>query len=84
VRLNIFFEVLGVGKFPWRRPWQPTLAFLPGQSHGQRSLEGYSPRVAESDTTEQLTLTHGEGKGLGQGSRSEDFLKDRVEIRASI
>ena len=28
---------------PWRRKWQPTLIFLPGDSHGQRSLAGYSP-----------------------------------------
>ena len=28
---------------PWRRAWQPTLVFLPGESHGQRSLAGYSP-----------------------------------------
>ena len=33
-----------VGKIPWRRKWQPTPAFLPGAFHGQRSLEGYSPR----------------------------------------
>ena len=32
-----------VGKIPWRRKWQPTPLFLPGQSHGQRSLVGYSP-----------------------------------------
>ena len=31
-----------VGKIPWRRAWQPTPVFLPGESHGQRSLEGYS------------------------------------------
>ena len=31
-----------VGKIPWRRAWQPTLVFLPGESHGQRSLVGYS------------------------------------------
>ena len=30
-------------KIPWRRTWQPTPVLLPGQSHGQRSLEGYSP-----------------------------------------
>ena len=35
-----------VGKLPWRRQWQPTPAFLPGEFHGQRSLEGYSPWVA--------------------------------------
>ena len=32
-----------VGKIPWRRARQPTPVFLPGQSHGYRSLEGYSP-----------------------------------------
>ena len=31
------------GKIPWRRAWQPTPVFLPGESHGQRSLSGYSP-----------------------------------------
>ena len=33
-----------VGKIPWRRKWQPTPpVFLPGKSHGQRSLGDYSP-----------------------------------------
>ena len=32
-----------VGKIPWRRKWQPTPVFLPGESHGQRSMMGYSP-----------------------------------------
>ena len=32
-----------VGKIPWSRKWQPTPVFLPGESHGQRSLVGYSP-----------------------------------------
>ena len=32
-----------VGKIPWRREWQPTPVLLPGESHGQRSLVGYSP-----------------------------------------
>ena len=32
-----------VRKIPWRRKWQPTLVLLPGESHGQRSLVGYSP-----------------------------------------
>jgi len=30
-------------KMPWKREWQPTLIFLPGESHEQRSLVGYSP-----------------------------------------
>ena len=33
-----------VGKIPWKRKWQPTLVFLPGKFHGQRSLADYSPR----------------------------------------
>ena len=32
-----------VGNIPWRRKWQPTLVFFAGKSHGQRTLEGYSP-----------------------------------------
>ena len=41
-----------VGKIPWRRKWQQTPVFLPGESHGQRSLTGYSPwGNIESDVT---------------------------------
>ena len=32
-----------VGKIPWSRAWQPTPVLLPGKSHGQRTLAGYSP-----------------------------------------
>ena len=51
---------LWVKKTPWRKKWQPTQVFLPGKSHEQRSLEGYSARGhIESDMTEQLsTHTH--------------------------
>ena len=42
-----------VRKIPWRREWQPTSVFLPGKSHGQRSLVGYSPLGhKELDTTQ--------------------------------
>ena len=33
-----------VGKILWRGKWQPTPVFLPGESHGQGSLVGYSPQ----------------------------------------
>ena len=33
-----------VRKISWRKAWQPTPLFLPGESHGQRSLAGYSPQ----------------------------------------
>ena len=48
-----------VGKIPWRRRQQLTAVFLPGKSHGEGSLVGYSPRGhKESGTTRRLTLTY--------------------------
>ena len=45
--------IIEVGKIPWRREWQPTPVFLPGESLGQRSLAGYSPlHHTELDMTE--------------------------------
>ena len=42
-----------VRSIPWRRAWQSTSESLPGESHGQRSLVGYSPQgLKESDKTE--------------------------------
>ena len=52
-------QVPWVGKIPWRRESPPTPVSLPGESHGQRSLVGYSLwDLKESDTTEQLTLSY--------------------------
>ena len=52
-RLNFW-----VGRIPWKRKWQPTPVILPGKSHSQRSLVGYSPwGRKEKDTTEWLN-TH--------------------------
>ena len=43
---------------PWRRRWQPTPVFLPGESHGERSLAGYSLwGCKESDVTEATEHT---------------------------
>ena len=43
------------GKLSWRMTWHPTPVFLPGESHGQRSLAGCSPQGRrESDTTGRL------------------------------
>ena len=39
-----------VRKIPWRRKWQPPPVFLPGESHGQRSLEGTVHGVTKSRT----------------------------------
>ena len=49
--MQVQSQVPWVGKIPWRSEWQPTPGFLPGESHGQRSLVGYSPwGHGESDT----------------------------------
>ena len=51
-------SIPGSGRYPQKREWQPTVVFLPGESHGQRNLEGYSPwGCKESDTAEWVTLT---------------------------
>ena len=48
-----------VGKILWRRAWQPTPVFLPGQSHGQRSLAGYGPwRLKELDMNKVTQHAH--------------------------
>ena len=57
-----------VGKIPWRRKWQSTPALLPGKSHGQRSLIGYSPwGRKESDTTDRLHF-HFSLSCIGEGN----------------
>ena len=46
----------GLGRFPCRKKWQPTPVFLPGESHGQRSLVDYNPcGCQELDVTEHLS-----------------------------
>ena len=83
----------GSGRSPWRRKQQPTLVFLPGESHGQKSLAGYSPgNCKELDTTEQLALAGAQTvnnlltmwetqvRSLGQ----EDRLKKGMATHSSI
>ena len=54
----------------WRREGQSTLVFLPRESHGQRSLMGYSPwGRRESDMTELLSLSHIRGTAPQNGHR---------------
>ena len=40
-----------VGKILWRRKWKPSPVFLPGESHGQRNLVGYSPWGSQKSWT---------------------------------
>ena len=64
---------------PWRRKWQPTPAFLPGKSPGQRSLVGYSPwgRKAQAWATEHAhnypERREGKGEGISKWEASSHF-----------
>ena len=53
------------GNIPWYRKWQPALVFLPGKSHGQRNLAGYSPtghrRLGHDLTTKQQQQQNNHG-----------------------
>ena len=79
------------GKIPWERVWQPTPVFLPGESHGWRSLEGYTPCYCKESVTTEAT-EHAEhtckqrfktktGKNKNQKSTSSWFW--RQEVRGS-
>ena len=75
----------------WRRKWQPTPVLLPKESHGQRSLAGYSPwGRKESDMTERFhSLTHSLGRktmtNLDSILKSRDItLMTKVHIVRSV
>ena len=81
-------------KIPWRRARQPTLVFLPGESHGQRSLAGYSPwGCKEPDTTEvtehtrvseDLQRTAAPTGGSGDTDPASGFGRCRTRETASL
>ena len=63
-----------VGNVPWRRKWQPTPVFLPGESHGQRSLENHSPKgCKEPDETKHVPIKKKKKK---RGPKVQDKEKD--------
>ena len=71
-----------VRKIPWRREWQPTLVFLPGEFHGQRSLAGYSPwGHKESDMTKQLS--NKEMGACGHGYFTQSIRQTFPPVRIS-
>ena len=69
------------GRYPWRKKWQPAAVSLPGESHGQRSLAGYSPQGhTESDTAEHAHACaegsvdlHGSGHMPSKGNSISEF-----------
>ena len=78
-----------VGKIPWRRTRQPTPVFLPGASHGQKSLAGYSPRgCKESDSMRArqsklgVSLVFRQVGSLRSGSRESIMTSSRLNAAA--
>ena len=73
-----------VGKIPWRRAWQPASVFLPGESHGQRSLVGYSPWCHKSQTrlkwlsTKERTISGTQGMVFGNQDVHSGIIKAQL------
>ena len=71
-------SIPGSGRSPWRRKWQPTAVFLPGKSHGQGSLVGYSPwGHKESGTTEHDVRSYLQNAVTVVESSASDVLKTK-------
>ena len=51
-----------VRRIPWRRAWQPSPIFLPGESHGQRGLAGYGPHGRKESETTKATAYNVDGR----------------------
>ena len=64
-----------VGKIPWRRAWQPTPVFLPGISHGQRSLVGYSSQESQRVGQDWSNLAHMHTCILRLTTKNTDYSK---------
>ena len=74
-----------VGNIPWRKKWQPTPVFLPGESHGRRNLTDDSPcSRKESDTTEQWTLFPGDEEPACQWRRHKRHGFDSWSGRSPV
>ena len=73
-----------IRKMPWRRKQQPTLVFLPGKSHDQRSLASNSPwgrkvRYHFSDRACTHTHTHTRTQHLGSRKKIRNFLSCPID-----
>ena len=71
-------SIPGFGKIPWRRQWQPTPVLLPGESHGPRSLVGYSP-WGRKESAAQLAIIRQMSGQVSRGSAGE-FQADELAV----
>ena len=72
-------SISGSGRFPWRRKWQSTPIFLPGESHGQRSLVGYSPKSQKITEVTQQACVHVGGWKVKGHIQSESISVKALE-----
>ena len=80
-------DIRNTGSIPGLvRKWQPTPVFLPGQFHGQRSLAGYSPWVAKSQTWQKCLNMHAHKTTLKQSkySRNVAVVQSLNHVRLSV
>ena len=78
-------SIPGLRRIPWRREWQPTPVFLPGESHGQRSLEGYSPwGLKELDTTKHTEPVASFIHPSAHPSIHQCILSNLLHVRCSL
>ena len=70
-----------VRKIPWRRKWQPTPIFLPGESHGQRSLVGYSPRGCKEYTRSNTKASRASKDGQSEGDSELSGSYSRLPVK---
>ena len=74
-----------VKKIPWKRAWQPTPVFLPGESHGQRGLVVYSLEgCKELDMTEVTQHTHSVCKWIIQVSSDTENWRTELKARLAV
>ena len=69
-----------IRKIPWRRTWQPTPVFLPGESHGQRSLEGWRAQRVGHDWSD-LAHMHIRIRGFPGGTSGKEPLTNAGDVR---
>ena len=75
------------GKRPWNRKWQPTPVLLPGEFHGQRSLEGYSlqsrKQLDSTETTQHVYIVTARMESISIRQGEDDIGPGSVASRAS-
>ena len=72
-----------VGRIPWRRAWQPISVLFPGESHGQRSLAGYSPQNRKELDTSEAT-EHAHNWNIWETARASLFISICLTLNFSL